>query len=146
MLPLSFSHVSLNCSDPLAVERYYSRHFGFTRARVIPLGQQQIVFIKSGGMYIELFNATESRPVPIAGKDGPGYPGVRHIAFKVDNVDAKLREMGDDARITLGPLDFDDFIPGWRTVWLADPEGNVVEISQGYVDQPNPPQLDSARE
>ncbi|MGA2379243.1 MAG: VOC family protein [Spirochaetia bacterium] len=145
MPPLSFSHVSLNCNDPLAVERYYSRHFGFTRARVIPLGQQQIVFIKSGSMYIEIFNATENRPVPAAGKDGPGYPGVRHIAFKVDSVDAKLREMGKDARITLGPLDFDDFIPGWRTVWVADPEGNVVEISQGYLDQPNPPQLDFAR-
>jgi glyoxylase I family protein len=53
----------------------------------------------------------------------------------VDNVDAKLAEMGDDARITLGPISFDEFIQGWRTVWVADPDGNIVEISQGYVDQ-----------
>jgi len=53
-------------------------------------------------------------------------------------VDAKLAEMGDAARITLGPFDFDAFIPGWRTVWVADPEGNIVEITQGYVDDPNP--------
>jgi glyoxylase I family protein len=59
----------------------------------------------------------------------------------VDNVEAKLAEMGEDARITLGPLDFDAFIPGWRTVWVADPDGNIVEISQGYVDQENPPLL-----
>jgi glyoxylase I family protein len=59
----------------------------------------------------------------------------------VDNVDAKLAEMGEDARITLGPLDFDAFITGWRTVWVADPNGNIVEISQGYVDQENPPLL-----
>lgn len=57
-------------------------------------------------------------------------------------MDAKLRQMGDEARLTLGPLDFDDFIPGWRTVWVEDPEGNIVEISQGYTDQDNPPALD----
>jgi glyoxylase I family protein len=32
-------------------------------------------------------------------------------------------------------LDFDDFIQGWRAVWVADPDGNIIEISQGYVDQ-----------
>ncbi len=67
---------------------------------------------------------------------------MRHIAFQVENVDAKLAEMGDDANITLGPMDFDAFIPGWRTVWIADPEGNIVEISQGYKDQANPPALE----
>lgn len=43
--------------------------------------------------------------------------------------------MKDDALVTLGPLNFDDLIPGWRSVWVADPNGNIVEISQGYVDQ-----------
>ena len=51
------------------------------------------------------------------------------------NVDEKIAEMGDDAVITLGPLDFDDVIPGWRTVWIKDPEGNIVEITQGFKDQ-----------
>ncbi|MBE2271758.1 MAG: VOC family protein, partial [Anaerolinea sp.] len=67
--------------------------------------------------------------------------GVRHLAFKVDSIDAKLAEMGSDAQVTLGPLDFSDFIPGWRTVWVADPEGNIVEISEGFRDQENPPAL-----
>jgi len=40
-----------------------------------------------------------------------------------------------------GPLDFKGFILGWRTAWLADPEGNIVELSQGFVDQDNPPSL-----
>jgi len=53
----------------------------------------------------------------------------------VDDVEAKLAEMGNDAVITLGPLSFDDFIPGWKTVWLKDPEENIVEISQGYQDE-----------
>ena len=72
---------------------------------------------------------------PAATADGPHYPGWRHIAFKVDDVDATLAAMGADAKVTLGPLDFDAFIKGWRTVWVADPDGNIVEISQGFTDQ-----------
>lgn len=141
MAALTFSHVAMSCKDPLATERFYTRHFGFKRARVVPLGEDQIVFIKMGDVYLEIFRATKEAPTSPAGGAGPEYPAWRHIAFMVDNVDAKLAEMGDDAKITLGPVNFDSFIPGWRTAWLADPEGNIVEISQGYVDQENPPQL-----
>lgn len=136
---MAFHHMAITCKDALAVERFYTRHFGFTRARVIPLGETQIIFIKSGDVYLELFQTSEDPPVPKADKDGPAYPGWRHIAFRVDDVDATLAAMGEDARITFGPFSFDDFIPGWRTVWVADPEGNIVEISQGYVDQDHPP-------
>jgi glyoxylase I family protein len=141
MIKPTFSHVALACQDPVAIERFYTRHLGFKRARLIPLGDKQIVFIKLGDVYLELFQAEGVSPAPPAVKDGPTYPGWRHLSFKVDNVDAKIAAMGAEAKITLGPLDFDDFIPGWRTVWLADPEGNIIEISQGYVDQDNPPAL-----
>jgi glyoxylase I family protein len=134
-------HMALACQDPIAIERFYTRHFGFQRARVIPLGDTQIVFIKLGSTYLELFQAKEALPHERAKGDGPWYPEWRHIAFKVENVDAKLAEMGDDGVVTLGPFGFDAFIPGWRTVWLSDPEGNIVEVSQGFVDETNPPWL-----
>ena len=142
MAGLRFSHVAISCKDPLATERFYSKHFGFTRARVIPLGEQQIVFLKAGDVYLELFSSEGESPAPAATADGPHYPGWRHIAFQVDDVDAKLSEMGSEANITLGPLAFDDFIPGWKTAWLADPDGNIVEVSQGYADQESPPPAD----
>jgi glyoxylase I family protein len=59
----------------------------------------------------------------------------------VDDLDAKLAEMGAEARITLGPLDMGQFIPGMRSVWLADPEGNTVELNQGYQDEADLPRL-----
>jgi hypothetical protein len=59
----------------------------------------------------------------------------------VDDVDATLAAMGADAVVTLGPLDFGAFIPGWRTAWVSDPDGNIVEISQGYTDQDDPPSI-----
>lgn len=138
------THLGMSCGDPVAVERFYTRHFGFSRARVIPLGDTQIVMIKNGDFYIELFKAEGDRPLPPPGADGPHYPGLRHLAFQVNDVDATLAEMGPDAKVTLGPLGFDDFIPGWRTAWVADPEGNIVEITQGYQDQDSPPPLAEA--
>jgi glyoxylase I family protein len=142
MPTLTFSHVAISSKDPIATEQFYTKHFGFRRARVIPLGEDQIVFLKSGNVYLELFQAKEDAPVPAPKADGPGYPGWRHIAFQVDDVDAKLAAIGADAQVTFGPLSFDDFIPGWRTAWIADPDGNIVEISQGYTDQENPPPCD----
>jgi glyoxylase I family protein len=141
-----FSQVALTCKDAIATEKFYTKHFGFKRARVAKLPNgEQIVFIKMGdsAIYLELFEAKEERPVSPAVNDGPQYPSVRHLAFKVDNVDTKLAEIGNDAKITLGPFNFDDYIPGWRTVWIADPDGNIVEISQGFVDEENPASLEA---
>lgn len=137
-----FSQVALTCKDPTTTEKFYTQHFGFKRARVAELPDgDRIIFIKMGdsAFYFELFQAKEALPIAPPINDGPQYPSVRHLAFKVDNVDAKLAEMGNDAKITLGPLNFDDYIPGWRTAWIADPDGRIVEISQGFVDQDNPP-------
>ncbi len=140
---MKYSHIALNCLDPIALERYYTRYFGFRRARVLPIGNgQQIVFLKrdDDGMYLEIFAADTDRPAALTA-DGGTTVGVRHLAFQVDDVDATIAALGADAKITLGPLDFGAFIPGWRTAWVADPEGNIVEISQGYVDEDNPPAL-----
>lgn len=133
-----FHHVGVACKDPIATERWYARHFGFERARVVPLGADQIVFIKRGDLYLELFRASEAAPSVPEGS-GPEYPSWKHLGFMVDSVEDKLAELGDDARITLGPADFSDFIPGWKTAWIADPDGNIVEISEGFVDEENLP-------
>jgi glyoxylase I family protein len=137
--PLLFSHVALSCADLARTEQFYTQYFEFARARVIPLGEgNEIVFLKnSHAVYLELFRADAARPAslpPLAG-DGAHYPGVRHLAFQVASVDDALAALGGAADITLGPLDFEAFIPGWRTVWVRDPDGNIIEISQGFTDQ-----------
>lgn len=139
MARLAFHHVAISCRDLKTTEAFYSKHFEFTRARAIPLGDgSEIVFLKNGSAYLELFQAEGERPAPAAAADGPHYPGWRHLAFKVDSVDAALAAMGADATVTLGPLDFDELIPGWRTAWVSDPDGNIIEISQGFVDDVSP--------
>ncbi len=132
-----FSHVAIACEDPSATEAFYTKHFGFRRARVIGDGSEQVVFLGSrwSPIYLELFSSKGDDPIPTATGAGPEKPGYRHLAFQVDDVDAKLAEMGPDAHITLGPLDFGSVISGWRTAWVSDPDGRVVEISQGFIDE-----------
>jgi glyoxylase I family protein len=134
-------HIGLSCNDPIAIEEFYTKHFGFTRGRVYAPGPDQVVMIQAGGVYLELFKSTEPLPVPKVQGAGQDYSGFRHFAFLVDDLDAKLAEMGDEAVITLGPTDMSVFIPGMRVAWIADPEGNIIELNDGYVDEPNPPKL-----
>lgn len=132
------SQLAITCKDQAVTEAWYSEHFGFRRARVARLPDgNEIIFIKmaDSAFYLELFKASEESPLPAAVNDGYTFPGFRHLAFKVDDVDKKLAAMGEAARITLGPIDFDDYIPGWRTVWIADPDGRIIEISQGFTDE-----------
>jgi glyoxylase I family protein len=134
-------HIGLNCTDPIAIERWYGKHFGFERLRVYLPGPDQVVVIGNGGVALELFPTKAEAATSRGEADGPANPGVRHLAFLVPDLDAKLAQMGDDAKITLGPLDMSGFIEGMRVAWISDPEGNVVELNQGYTDEQKPPPL-----
>ncbi|WIM92815.1 VOC family protein [Actinoplanes oblitus] len=143
--PVRWSHVGLNCRDIAATEEFYRRRFGFRRARVIETGDGRVIFLRAGDVYLELFEAP-GVAAHDAVADGPGQPGlIRHLAFQVTDLDGWLAGAGDQLVITLGPLRFDEVIPGWRTVWVRDPDGVIVEVSQGYTDQ-DPASLAGASE
>ncbi|MFJ9900061.1 VOC family protein [Streptomyces sp. NPDC091280] len=132
---LRWSHIGLNCRDQRATEDFYTRHFGFVRARVVEADGVRVVFLRNGPVCLELF-ATDADALFSTAQDGPANPGTaRHLAFQVDDVGAFLAAAGDELEPLLGPLAFDEVIPGWRTVWVSDPDGIVLEISQGYTDQ-----------
>jgi Glyoxalase/Bleomycin resistance protein/Dioxygenase superfamily len=59
-----FNHVSLNCRDVAAQERFYVKHFGFQRSRTFRPGQpNQFVMLKLGSIRLELHPS--ARPPPI---------------------------------------------------------------------------------
>jgi glyoxylase I family protein len=131
------SQLALTFKDQAVTEAWYCKNFGFRRARVAKLPDgHEIIFLKmaDSSFYLELFWADQESSLPEAVNDGHTFPGFRHLAFKVDNVDRKLETI-ENADITLGPLDFDDYIPGWRTAWIRDPDGRIIEISQGFCDE-----------
>ena len=137
MVNTVFSHVGLTCRNPLLIEEFYSKHFGFKRARTYVPGPDQVVMIKSGDIYLELFKASEECPVSDPIEAGPNYKGWKHICFMVDDLDEKLKEMGVAAILTKGPVDMSGLIPGMKVCWIKDPEGNIVELNQGYMDEEN---------
>lgn len=131
------SQLAITCTDQAVTEAWYSKNFGFRRARVAKLPDgNEIIFLKmaDSSFYLELFAADEPSPLPQASNDGYRFPGFRHLAFKVDDIDKKLAEINNPI-VNLGPLNFDDYIPGWRTIWILDPDGRVIEISQGFKDE-----------
>ena len=128
-----FAHMGLNCKEMAVTEAFYCTNFGFRRTRVILPGDDQIIFLKAGEFYLELFQAKGDAPEPPYSNDGPQYAGFRHISFSVDDLAATLELIG--AEVTLGPLAFDAFISGWKIAWIKDPDGRIVEISQGYMDE-----------
>jgi glyoxylase I family protein len=134
---MKWSHVGLNCRDIDATARFYRTAFGFSVVRTVPLGDDRIVFLRNADAWLELFSSAGSTAPGT--EDGPKQAGaVRHLAFQTDDVDGFLAGLDEQVPVTFGPLDFDAFIPGWRSVWLADPDGVVVEVSQGYRDETDP--------
>jgi len=133
MIKATFSHIGLTCENPLKIEEFYIKYFDFKRIRVYNTGEKQIVMIKSDNIYLELFQAAEESPLKPPKETGYTYQGWRHICFLVDDLDKKLEEF-DDIKITLGPLDMSELIEGMRICWIADPEGNIIELVEGYKD------------
>jgi glyoxylase I family protein len=135
------AHIAMAAADPLAVEQWYTEHFGFTRTRVYDPGPGQVVMVGNGQLELEIFLAVGPRPDETPTEAGPLYPAWRHLAFIVSDLDATLAALGDEARVTLGPLDMCHYVAGMRVAWVADPAGNIVELNQGYVTESAPPAL-----
>ena len=86
MTTQAFAHVGIAARDMRRTEEFYTRHFGFRRARVVPVGDEEIIFLKtaSGDLCLEVFKAAGDPPAPPVMGDGPQYPGFRHLAFQVE--------------------------------------------------------------
>lgn len=134
MAQTEFHHIGLTCKNPEVVEEFYTSFFGFKRVRVFKPGADQIVMLKSDNAYLELFKAKEESPVSLPTGAGPRYPGWRHLCFKVESIEEKIKEIGSSAIITQDTIELSEFIPGMRACWIADPEGNIIELNQGYMD------------
>ena len=141
MVKTTFSHIGLNCKDPVKIEKFYKKYFDFERARVFNPGPDQVVMIKKNDVYMELFPAEKKRPIDEPQDDGYTFPGVRHLAFLVDDLDEFLDKLPDEIEISQGPMDMSEFVDGMRVCWFKDPEGNIIELNQGYKDEDSPPKM-----
>ena len=133
-MPPRFAHVALNCTNLATTEAFYTTWFAFRRTRTFALPDTQVLFLTNGTIHLELFHTPG--PAAPTSADGPHTPGqIRHLAFQVDDLDEFLTRASGKIPLTLGPLSFDDFIPGWRSAWLQAPDNITIELTQGYQDE-----------
>ena len=124
-------HVAFGCRNLQATERFYTKHFGFTRARTFNRGQQDEFFLlKLGNTRIELFQAVDR-----SCSGAESQVGFRHMAFQVDDLDRAVAGLKADGIKPDNIIDCSGIVPGMRICFFRDPDGNTVELMQGYRDE-----------
>jgi len=126
-------HIALNCRDHKAQEQFYTRHFNFRRSRVFNAGQpDEFVMLRLGDTCLELFTA---RPEHRNQAAGPQPVGFSHLAFEVPDLDAAVAKLRADNIKTEEIIDCSWVTPGLRICFFHDPDGNRIELMQGYKDE-----------
>ncbi len=128
-------HVAFNCRDRLAQEDFFTRLFDFERVRVFNAGRpDEFVMLRHGGVCVELFQS--DRPEASGGEQPVGF---RHLCLEVEDVEQKVRELNAAGVRTDPVIDCGEEVPGLKICFFNDPEGNRIELLEGWRDDPAPP-------
>jgi glyoxylase I family protein len=126
-------HVGLNVADLAAAEAWYAEAFGYERdmaARLDAFELDIVMLIHPGrGDRLELLHRPGSAP-GLRAQDAPEAvltEGFGHVAFDVRGVDVEFdRLVALRVRPVMAPRPSPE--PGVRMAFVADPEGNLVEL------------------
>jgi glyoxylase I family protein len=132
--PNTFNHIAINCRNLAAQEAFYTKHFGFKRSRTFHAGQPNEFFmLKLGSIRLEMF---PTDPAKIADAKGGEQPiGFKHLAFNVPKLEPVIEGLKADG-ITPDPIiELPQLLAGFRIVFFRDPEGNILELMEGYQDE-----------
>jgi glyoxylase I family protein len=129
----SVQHIALNCRDLCAQEQFFTRHFGFQRARVFNAGTpNEFIMLRLGTTCLELFQAGA---VSAAHHGGEQPVGVKHLAFEVPSVEEAVRKLNADGIATDAVIDCSSIVKGMKVCFFNDRDGNRLELMEGYQDQ-----------
>jgi glyoxylase I family protein len=137
----SVQHIGFICRNRLVMERFYTKHFGFTRARVFNAGDPgEFVMTRLGSVCIEFFQASP-QAIALAAKTPRVEVGFKHLAFEVPHLEPVIESLKRDG-VDMGEIfDCSDVSPGLRAAFFRDPEGHEVEILEHWADEQDPPAL-----
>ncbi len=126
-------HVGLSVGDLDAMATWYADVFGFEREvtlRVAPIELDIVMLIHPGaGHRLELLCRPGSarRSTPQDPAEAALHRGFGHLAFDVRDLDEMFaRAVAAGARPVMTPRPSPE--PGIRMAFVADPEGNLVEL------------------
>jgi lactoylglutathione lyase len=134
---MRLDHVGVNVADLAAAEAWYSQAFYLQReleVRIDALDLDIVMLIsKEFGHRVELLHRPGSRPGLRAANPAVAAltEGFGHIAFDVRDLDAEhQRLVSMAAREVMAPQPSPE--PGVRMSFLADPEGNLIELVERH--------------
>lgn len=149
---LAFAHPGIVVPDLDRAIDFYTRAFGFRllsdqegwenspetdRAIGCPNSTARGAMMAGHNCYLELFQY--SSPAQTATPPGAFLahePGIRHIAFYVDDVGKEFERVVGAGAEPLGEL-----VEGATAVYLRDPFGNIIELAEVPNPQENPTTL-----
>ena len=121
-------HIAIIGTEYIKTKEFYVDKLGFevTSEHNRPEKNDIIINVKQGNLVLEIFikEAAPLRPkIP-----SPEYSGLRHLAFKVDDVEAVLKKF-DELDIPHEQLRYYD-IYNKKMAFFFDPDGLPLEIHE----------------
>ena len=119
-------HVAIICSNYEKAIEFYVKKLGFCLIREVNRPQQQdmLIMLESGQIVLELF----IKPDAPARVDNPEALGLRHLAFRVENIDEAVDWLHSRG-VETEPVR-NDTINGGRFTFFKDPDGLPLELHE----------------
>ena len=121
-------HIAIICSDYERSKKFYTEILGFTIVREVYREERRsykLDLALNGEYLIELF----SFPDPPARVSRPEATGLRHIAFRVADIEAAKKELEAKGVIS-EPIRIDEFTDR-KFTFFSDPDGLPIELYEG---------------
>ena len=119
-------HIAIICSDWEQTRAFYIEKLGFELIREVyrPAQDDHLRMIRQGDTTIEVFIKPDS-PERVT---GPEAKGLRHLAFRVENIEPAVAWLNRQG-IETEPIR-EDPVNGGRFTFFKDPDGLPLEIHE----------------
>ena len=119
-------HIAVICSDYAKAKDFYIDKLGFTLEKEFyrPANDDYLRMLRLGDTVIELF----IRPDAPARVNNPEAMGLRHLAFRVDDIEPVVAWLNENG-IETEPVREDPY-NGGRFTFFRDPDGLPLELHE----------------
>ena len=119
-------HVAIICSDYRAAKEFYVEKLGLPLTREVyrPERRDYILTLLAGDVEVELF-IVENPPLRVT---NPEARGLRHLAFKVEDIEVAVKWLHDKG-IETEPIRWDEYTQK-RMTFFRDPDDLPLELHE----------------